>query len=151
MCRWWLIVLVTIVGLVGPAIAQEEEEEADPAQVAIGERLFLETRFAQFAAAQGGDVNAPFPIGDPVVQQLVTMTGSIPSPFAGQSMNCRSCHLVDDVKDTPGGGNRSYADFARQSPIPLREDGRTTTPRNSPSLVNASLSRGRPFFLHFDG
>src|SRR6185295_6997669 len=50
--------------LVGAAFAQEEEEEADPAQVAIGERLFLETRFAQFAAAQGGDVNAPFPIGD---------------------------------------------------------------------------------------
>jgi cytochrome c peroxidase len=151
MSRWWLIVLVAVVGLVGPAIAQEEEEEADPAQVAIGERLFLETRFAQFAAAEGGDVNAPFPIGDPVVQQLKTLTGTIPSPFAGQSMNCRSCHLVDDVKDVPGGGNRSYADFARQSPIPLREDGRTTTPRNSPSLVNASLSRGRPFFLHFDG
>jgi cytochrome c peroxidase len=152
MSRWWLIVFVAVVGLAGPAIAQEEEEEeADPAQVAIGERLFLETRFAQYAAAQGGDVNKPFAIGDPVVQQLQTLNGPIMNPFAGQSMNCRSCHLVDDVKDTPGGGNRSYADFARQSPIPLREDGRTTTPRNSPSLVNASLSRGRPFFLHFDG
>src|SRR5262245_12762367 len=98
MFRWWVIVLVAVVGLAGPTCAQEEEEEeADPAQVAIGERLFLETRFAQFAAAQGGDVNAPFRIGDPVVQQLKTTTGTIPSPFAGQSMNCRSCHLVDDV------------------------------------------------------
>ena len=52
---------------------------------------------------------------------------------------------------TPGGGNRSYADFARRSPIPAREDGRTTTPRNSPPLVNSALARGRPFFLHFDG
>jgi cytochrome c peroxidase len=151
MSRWWLFVLVAAAALVGPAIAQEGEEEADPPQVAVGERLFLETRFAQYAAAQGGDVNAPFAIGDPAVQQLKTTTGTIPSPFAGQSMNCRSCHLVDDVKDVPGGGNRSYADFARQSAIPLREDGRTTTPRNSPSLVNASLARGRPFFLHFDG
>jgi hypothetical protein len=66
-------------------------------------------------------------------------------------MNCRGCHLVDDAKMTPGGGNRSYADFARHSPIPAREDGRTETPRNSPALVNATLERGRPFFLHFDG
>lgn len=72
-------------------------------------------------------------------------------PFAGQGMNCRGCHLVDDAKMTPGGGNRSYADFARHSPIPAREDGRTETPRNSPALVNATLERGRPFFLHFDG
>jgi hypothetical protein len=28
--------------------AQEVEEEADPAEIAIGEGLFLETRFAQF-------------------------------------------------------------------------------------------------------
>src|SRR5690348_2404643 len=126
MSRSWLIAFVAVVGLAGPAVAQEEEEEADPAQVAIGERLFLETRFAQYAAAQSGDVNEPFAVGDPVVQQLQTLNGPIPSPFAGQSMNCRSCHLVDDVKDVPGGGNRSYADFARQSPIPLREDGRTT-------------------------
>ena len=55
------------------------------------------------------------------------------------------------MKDVAGGGSRSYADFARQSPIPLREDGRTTTPRNSPSLVNSSLARRAPFFLHFDG
>src|SRR6185436_7779039 len=147
----WLWVLLAAVVCVGPAAAQEEEEEADPAEVAIGERLFLETRFAQYFAAQAGaDVNVVLP-GDPVVATTATVNGSIPGPFAGQSINCRACHLVDDVKDAAGGGSRSYADFARQSPIPLREDGRTTTPRNSPSLVNASLSRGGPFFLHFDG
>lgn len=148
----WLWVLLAAVMCVGPAVAQEEEEEPDPAEVAIGERLFLETRFAQyFAARAGGDVNAVLPAGDPVVSTTATVNGSIPGPSAGQSINCRACHLVDDVKETAGGGNRSYADFARQSPIPLREDGRTTTPRNSPSLVNASLSRGGPLFLHFDG
>ena len=86
------------------------------------------------------------------VRQLKTMTGASRARSRGQSMNCRSCHLVDDVKDVPGGGNRSYADFARQSPIPLREDGRARRRRETrPSLVNASLARGRPFFLHFDG
>ena len=82
---------------------------------------------------------------------LVTLAGPIPGPFAGQGINCRGCHLVDDAKTTPGGGNRTYADFARRSPISAREDGRTETPRNSPALVNATLARGRPFVLHFDG
>ena len=79
------------------------------------------------------------------------MARPIPGPFAGQGMNCRGCHLVDDAKMTPGGGNRSYADFARHSPIPAREDGRTTRRATRPPLVNATLARGRPFFLHFDG
>ena len=47
---------------------------------------------------------------------LVTMAAPIPGPFAGQGMNCRGCHLVDDAKMTPGGGNRTYADFARSQP-----------------------------------
>lgn len=147
----WIALLLVALACVAPARAQEEEEEGDPAEVTIGERLFLETRFAQFFQANAVDVNAPLAAGDPTVTTVRTTAGPIPGPFAGQSINCRSCHFVDDVKDVPGGGNRSYADFARQSPIPAREDGHTTTPRNSPSLVNASLSRGRPFFLHFDG
>jgi len=146
-----LIVAFAAVAWAAPLWAQEEEE-ADPPQVAIGERLFLETRFAQyFQADSSGDVNAPLAAGDPVVATTRTLDGPMPGPFAGQSMNCRACHLVDDAKDTPGGGNRSYADFARESPIPLRDDGRTATPRNSPSLVNATLPRKRPFLLHFDG
>jgi cytochrome c peroxidase len=136
-----------------PARAQEDgrEEEGDPPEVAIGERLFLETRFSQhFFAAANGDANA-IVAGDPVVGTLETPAGAVPSPFTGQAMNCRSCHLVDDAKTIPGAGSRSYGDFARQSPIPVRSDGATHTPRNSPPLVNASLARDRPFFLHFDG
>src|SRR5262245_23601268 len=144
-----LVLAVVLCAL--PVYAQEEEEEGDPAEVGIGERLFLETRFAQFFAANATGVNAPLAAGDPVVATVQTVAGSIPGPFAGQSINCRSCHFVDDLKDVPGGGNRSYADFARRSPVPGRDDGHVTTPRNSPSLVNASLQRGRPFFLHFDG
>jgi hypothetical protein len=49
------------------AWAQEEEgEEGDPPQVAVGERLFLETRFSQFFFARsGGNANAVLPAGDP--------------------------------------------------------------------------------------
>jgi cytochrome c peroxidase len=128
-----------------------EEEESDPAQVAIGERLFLETRFAQaFFAQSGGDANAKTP-NDPTLNVFETPGSPLPGAFSGKTMNCRNCHMVDEMVGTPGGGMRTYADFARRSPIPDRNDGRTHTPRNSPSLVNSNLSRDVPVFLHFDG
>ncbi|HJS66443.1 MAG TPA: hypothetical protein VJ760_03830 [Nitrospiraceae bacterium] len=65
-------------------------------------------------------------------------------------MNCRACHLVDEHVETPGGAMRTYADFARRSPVPAREDGATTAPRNSPALVNATLPRTGGLLLHFD-
>ncbi len=133
------------------ARASAAAEEADPAEVAIGERLFLETRFAQFFFANsGGDANAVLAAGDPVMDVTKTTTGPVPGPFAGRSMNCRACHLVDEQKGVPGGGNRSYADFARRSPLPRREDGKRKAVRNAPSLVNASLPR-TGFLMHFDG
>lgn len=126
-------------------------EEADPPEVAIGERLFLETRFAQFFfASSGGDANATLATGDPVMEETTTTVGPIPGPFAGASMNCRACHLVDEQKGVLHGGNRTYADFARRSPVPAREDGKRETPRNSPPLVNASRPRAN-LLLHFDG
>ena len=120
---------------------------------ALGERLFLETRFAQTFKTfldNGGNINDP-KAGDTVVDNLETLTGPItPGPFKGMSMNCRTCHLVDDVLDTPRGGMRTYADFARRSPIPMREDGKTHAPRNSPPLVNSTLERPGGVFFHFD-
>jgi len=128
--------------LANPVFA--EEAESDPAEIAIGERLFLETRFAQFFFAHGQG-------GDPVMDITETVNSALPGPFAGQSMNCAACHLVDQQLETPGGGMRTYNDFARRSPIPWREDGKTHAVRNSPPLVNASLPRrGGPLF-HFDG
>ena len=124
----------------------------DPPAVVVGERLFLETRFAQFFAANGGgDPNRPLVAGDPTLDMLETTAGPRPSPFAGKSMSCRVCHLVDESPDPDTTGTRTYADFATHSPIPDRGDGRTHTPRNSPPLVNASLARDDNFFLHFDG
>jgi cytochrome c peroxidase len=124
----------------------------DPPEVVVGERLFLETRFAQFFAANSVDLNQALKVGDPVMDTLRTVTGAVrPGPFAGKSMNCRQCHLVDESSGQNQTGLRAYADFSSRSAIPARPDGQTQTPRNSPPLVNASLPRQVPFYLHFDG
>jgi len=152
-----LLALVWLAALAPLAHAQD----VDPPEVAIGERLFLETRFAQYFAANLSDVNRGLPNGgDPVVEETETTGDPLPGPFAGQSINCRSCHLVDEQRvldplglpDFSVGGMRTYADFARRSPLPFRsEDGHTHTPRNSPALVNASVKRKGGSMFHFDG
>jgi len=123
------------------------------AEEALGERLFLETRFAQTFKVfldNGGNINDAN-IGDVVMDTTETLgTPITPGPFKGLSMNCRACHLVDDVLTVPGGGMRTYADFARRSPIPTRADGKTHAPRNSPPLVNSTLDRPGGVLLHFD-
>jgi len=126
------------------------------AEVSVGERLFVETRFAQAFRAylnSGGNVNDTLPVGDPVLA-LSETTGpgvGLPGPFVGLSMNCRACHLVDEHVGAPGGGMRTYTDFALRSPIPDRGDSKRTAPRNSPPLVNASLNRPGGTLFHFDG
>lgn len=123
------------------------------AEETVGERLFLETRFAQafkVFLGDGGDINDP-KVNDVVMDSIETLGTSIsPGPFKGMSMNCRACHLVDDVLSSPSGGMRTYADFARRSPIPARADGKTHAPRNSPPLVNSTLARPGGILLHFD-
>lgn len=124
----------------------------DPPQITIGERLFKETRFAQFFASMSpADVNASGVPGDPVVDTTETTQSSLPGPFAGKSINCSACHLVDQQLKVPGAGMRTYSDFARRSPIPFRNDSKTRAPRNSPPLVDASVERDVPLLLHFDG
>lgn len=133
------------------ALDSSETASPSPAEMRIGERLFLETRFAQFFFVQGeGDLNRPLATGDPVLDETLTLVDPVPGPFAGQSMSCRACHMVDEQKER-GLGLRAYGDFAIRSPIPDRGDGATTTIRNSPALANASLARPGRFFLHWDG
>jgi len=132
--------------------AAQAQQPGEAAEVAIGRRLFLETRFAQFFAANSpGNVNAPLALGDPTVATTDSAAGPLPGPFAGESINCRACHLVREQLGVPGGGMRSYADFAKRSPIPARADGATRTVRNAPSLVNASLDRPTGRLFHLDG
>jgi len=115
----------------------------------VGERLFLETRFSEyFFTNSGGNANFKLTQGDPVVNTTVTINSNLPGPFAGQAMNCRACHMVEEHENF---GNRTYADFARRSPIPANGDGRTQTPRNAIELVDSLLPHSTPLFLHYDG
>jgi len=59
------------------------EAESTPAEDSIGERLFLDTRFAQYFAVHMTGVNQSLAVGDPVLEQVYTMNGTLPGPFAG--------------------------------------------------------------------
>jgi len=147
---------VTVVGFEGCGSGQAPdaptESDATPPADSIGEALFLDTRFAEFFAASMTGVNDPLPAGDPVVNQVQTLNGPLPGPFAGQSINCRSCHFVTEFQGVTGGGNRTYSDFTTRSPIPrVQPNGFDHTPRNSMQMVDSFTSRSGPLFLHFDG
>src|SRR5215475_1929604 len=128
----FILVLVTSIAITGcsasnssgpPPTAQATGTPG--AEQAVGERLFLETRFAQAFKAfldAGGDVNDPN-AGDPVVDTVETVTPGAPidpGPFKGTAINCRCCHFTDDELKASGGGMRPDTDFARRSPIPAR-------------------------------
>ncbi len=137
----------------GAAPAALTESDATPASDPIGEALFLDTRFAEYFAANMTGVNDPLPAGDPVVQQVQNVNGGpMPGPFAGQSMNCRSCHFVTEFQGVTNAGNRTYADFTTRSPIPrMTAAGFDHTPRNAMQMVDSMTARSGPLFLHFDG
>jgi len=118
------------------------DEDADPAEIAIGERLFLETRFAQSWYVNPGKA-------DPALKETLTTGKSLRGAFAGGTMNCRACHMVDEHQEEAG--MRTYADFARLSPIPDRGDGKKKTGRNSMSLVNINKDDVDNILFHFDG
>jgi hypothetical protein len=158
----YLTLLFSLLFLIGLVACSGGESSSPPIALApgtpgaeedVGERLFLDTRFAQAFRVfmdNGGNVNNSN-VGDGVVNSLETLGAPInPGPFRGMSMNCRTCHLVDDVLASPGGGMRAYADFAHRSPIPARADGKTHAPRNSPPLVNSSLDRPGGVLFHLD-
>jgi cytochrome c peroxidase len=124
------------------------------AEVLLGERLFFETRFAQYFFARcNGDVNAELADGgDPTVEYVEAVSGTaLDGPFRGQSMNCRHCHLGDDFLPEDSLSGRTYCDFSRRTAIPAREDGVTRTPRNSPLMIDLGIRREVPLLLHLDG
>jgi cytochrome c peroxidase len=154
-----LVALATVAVVVGCGVSGKApdaptESDATPVADSIGEALFLDTRFAEFFAANMVGVNQPLPNGDPVVEQVQATNGQLPGPFAGQSINCRSCHFVTEFEGVTGGGNRTYSDFTTRSPIPLSQpqpNGFTHTPRNAMQMVDSFTSRSGALFLHFDG
>ena len=136
---------------IAPSPPTEDGGGAPPEQN-IGERIFVDTRFAEYFAANMVDVNTPLAVGDPVVSQVLNVySGPMPGAFAGQSINCRTCHFVVEYQGVPAAGNRTYADFASHSPIPLAMNGFTSTPRNAMQMVGSLQPHAGPTFLHFDG
>jgi hypothetical protein len=146
----WLMFMAACSSGVAPSFKIENEGGA-PAEQNIGERLFVETRFAEYFAVNMMGVNDPLAVGDPVVSQVQTMNGPLPGPFAGESINCRSCHFVVEFQGVPGAGNRTYADFIDHSPLPQPMNGFTSTPRNAMQMVGSLQPHTGPTFLHFDG
>jgi hypothetical protein len=67
----------------GTAPNFKTENDSTPAEDSIGERLFLDTRFARYFATHMTGVNQPLAVGDPVVEQVNTINGVLPGPFAG--------------------------------------------------------------------
>jgi cytochrome c peroxidase len=155
-CLLSLALLLFFVALSGCASSTAPdsltESESTPAADSIGEALFLDTRFAQFFAAHMTDVNTPLTTGDPAVAQVETLNGHLPGPFAGQAINCRSCHFVTEFQGVAGAGNRTYSDFTTHSPMPRTQpNGLTHSPRNSLQMVGSFTPRSGQVFLHFDG
>lgn len=155
---WALFLLLSFSVIVSPAFAEE-----DPPEIVLGERLFLETRFAQFFAVNNTGLNNPLSVGDPVLDEVddpLGILGTLPlnsGPFAGFSMNCRACHFVDELLDgdpeadpLPVNGMRTYTDYSRRSRVPAREDGQATAARNSPPIVGSSLFSAKHFDAEFD-
>jgi cytochrome c peroxidase len=139
----------------GSGVAPDAPKESDktPPADSIGEALFLDTRFGQFFASHMTGVNDPLPTGDPVVAQTQNVyTGPMPGPFAGQAINCRSCHFVTEFEGVAGAGNRTYSDFTTRSPMPrMQPNGLDHTQRNAMQMVDSLAPRSGPVFLHFDG
>jgi cytochrome c peroxidase len=132
----------------------EKKRPQDTPETLLGERLFLEARFAQFFASHcHAGINRPLTQGDSVIAQVRNPRAGVayPSPFAGKSINCRSCHFVDEFSSLIGATNRTYSDFLPRTPIPDRGDGQTLTIRNSRNMVDDFPPQRPPILLHGDG
>lgn len=140
---------------IGTSSAQDQARRLLPSapEVVLGDRLFFETRFAQyFFAHSNGDVNAPLARGDPVVDDVLrSRQPALSGPFRGQSMSCRHCHLGDDFSRFEPLAQRTYCDFTARSAIPQRNDGLTETMRNTPIMIDLGLQAEVPRLLHYDG
>jgi len=137
----------------GSGVAPDPKPEAEgaPADQNVGERIFIDTRFAEFFASHMTGTNESLAVGDPVVAEVNTPAGVLPGPFAGESINCRSCHFVTEFQNVDKVRNRTYADFVDHSPMPRMINGIQTTPRNAMQMVGSMQPHNGPTFLHFDG
>ncbi len=153
-----VVLLVTIFCISAQAIQDHVRDDnlslpPESPEVILGDRLFFETRFSQFFFEHfKGDVNSKLQNGDPLMNTMRIKGGKIlPGPFQGKAMNCRQCHLGDDLLGNVPLAGRTYCDFSQRSSIPSRDDGLTKTVRNSQVMVNLGLPREVPVLFHYDG
>ena len=123
-------VVVLGAALVLGCLSRADDSPALRAEVARGQRLFDDERFSRPRDASDGE----------------PVSGGARAPVV---VSCRTCHFVD-AAGAAGERRAAFADFAVRSPVVPRADGHTTTPRNSPSLVDALPEPGEPGLLHFD-
>jgi hypothetical protein len=93
----------------GQAVPADAAAAFDPPEQTIGERLFLETRYAQFFAANhDGIVNHPLQQSDPTVTYVRTTNPSdkVLGPFAGTSINCQPRAISAVSSHRPHGHDR---------------------------------------------
>ena len=80
------VILVVACGSSSIPSAEQEGGDENPPEVQLGERLFLETRFAQFFFANSdGDVNTPLAVGDPVMDTSQTTRSRSRDLFAARA------------------------------------------------------------------
>lgn len=145
---WMAFFMVTISCFISHAQANSE------GYIALGERLFNETRFTRhFWLLSNGDVNAENIPGQQHLETLEIEPGlEVESPFQGQSTSCASCHLVDQAFDVPGAGMRTYTDFSERPKISKHaSDDKTRAARNTTTLVGIGSKFNKHRVSHFDG
>ena len=79
--NFFMLLLRTILILSALNFAIVTAEELDPPEILLGERLFLETRFAQYFKVyldQDGDINEAIPKGDPALDKTARFFGLPP-------------------------------------------------------------------------
>lgn len=141
----WLALLLACARDEDDSAAAPEPDRLDlPPDALLGERLFRETRFAWYYATNASaDLNAPLAAGDPAFD--APLPDGSPNPWRGQTMACRTCHMLDE-----GPGARAYNDFSARTVLTDRGDDPLTV-RNTPGLVEVTTPRALPVLVHWDG
>ena len=113
---YWVLIFLLLAGCGGGSSGSTPPSATitgtPGAEASVGERLFLETRFAQAFKVfldHGGNINN-LNAGDPVVATAETtnpLAPINPGAFKRLSMNDRACHMVDDLLTAPAGGMRT--------------------------------------------
>ena len=138
------LIILLLVSFAGSTNITNTEPETTP-ETKIGERLFLETRFARASRYKRASQEKATRF------TLLANGKKLSGAFRGQSINCRSCHMVDEHKNSPLAGIRTYSDYARLSPVPDRNNKKKRTLRNSQMMINITIKGDKHVLLHHDG